>query len=210
MSSWQKWGLVASDHPFDMYEGPLLPDVAAPGEYPVTMLLYKRPLKAWCQNAAELCDQVRRTVYHELGPRLGFSDEGMSDELRGGVGTLWPAEARTAQAPQHLRRAEHDLAAAFVEGSYPNGALDAILATADRALWPLLLGQREDPQAVAHHEIPNLPAQAARHAPLFRKFRPLLRLGQIALDMGEPRAPPPVESARPKTAQELPPRGGKL
>jgi len=199
-----EWGLVPPDYPFGMYEGPALPDVDTPSDFPGTMVLYQRPLEAWCQNEDELCDQVRRTVYHELGHRFGFSDEGMLDELRGGAGIPWSDAARQAEAERHLRQAEHDLAAAeaLLQGGHHDWALDAALASANRALRAFLLARGEDPEVVAHDEIPELLARAAHHDPSLGKMRSLLRLDQISLGMGDPGARAPAERVQAKAAQE--------
>ncbi|MBC7169630.1 metallopeptidase family protein [Candidatus Bipolaricaulota bacterium] len=199
-----EWGLVPPDYPFGMYEGPALPDVDTPSDFPGTIVLYQRPLEEWCRTEDELRDQVRRTVYHELGHRFGYSDEGMLDELRGGAGVPWSEEARHAEAERHLRQAEHDLAAAEVllAAERFDWALDAALAAADRALRALLLAWGGDPEAIAHDGIPNLLARAVRRAPAFRRFKVLLRLDAVSLDMGEAGALPPGERVRPAAARD--------
>ncbi len=199
-----EWGLVPPDYPFGMYEGAALPDVDTPTDFPGTMVLYKRPLEAWCQSEDELRDQVRRTVLHELGHRFGFSDEGMLDELRAGVGVPWSEEERREEAARHLRQAAHDLAAAeaLLEGGYPDWTLDAALAAAERGLRALLLARGDDPEAVVHDEIPELLARAVRHDAAFRRFRSLLRLDRISLDMGDSGAEPPAERVRPTMARD--------
>ncbi|HEU68384.1 MAG TPA: metallopeptidase family protein [Candidatus Acetothermia bacterium] len=199
-----EWGLVPPDYPFGMYEGPTLPDVDTPGDFPGTIVLYRRPLEQWCRTEDELGDQVRRTVYHELGHRFGFSDEGMLDELRGGVGVPWSEEEHRAEALRHLRQAEHDLAAAetLLAAGRNDWALDAALAAADRALRAFLLAWGGDPEAIGHDGIPDLLARAVHHDPAFRRFRPLLRLNGISLDMGEAGAPPPAARVRPTVARD--------
>lgn len=200
----REWGLVPPDYPFGMYDGPALPDVDTPTDFPGTILLFQRPLEAWCQTEDELRDQVRRTVYHELGHRLGFSDEGMLDELRGGAGMPWPAEARAAEAERHLRQAEDDLGAAdlLARAGRHDWALNAALAAADRGLRAYLLGMGEDPEAIGHDGIPGLLARALRHEPKLRGLRPLLRLDGISLEMGDAGAPPPAERVRPRDVEE--------
>ncbi|HAZ30236.1 TPA: hypothetical protein DCY65_01530 [Candidatus Acetothermia bacterium] len=199
-----EWGLVPPDYPFGMYEGAALPDVDIPNDFPGTMVLYKRPLEAWCQSEAELRDQVRRTVFHEIGHRFGFSDEGMLDELRAGAGTPWSEGKRRAEAERHLRQATDDLAAAgtLFAGGYPDWTVDAALAAADRGLRALLLGHGEDPEVVAHDDLPELLARAVRHDPTLRRLRPLLRLDRIALGMGDAGTPPPAERVRPAVARD--------
>ncbi len=199
-----EWGLVPPDYPFGMYDGPALPDVDTPSDFPGTIVLYRRPLEEWCRNEDELRDQVRRTVYHELGHRFGYSDEGMLDELRGGAGMPWPEKARQAEVARHLRQAEHDLGAAeaLLAAGRHDWALDAALASSDRALRALLLIWGEDPEAIGHDGIPELVARAVRRDPAFRRFKPLLRLDAVSLDMGEAGASPPCERVRPAVARD--------
>jgi predicted Zn-dependent protease with MMP-like domain/HEPN domain-containing protein len=199
-----EWGLVPPDYPFGMYEGAALPDVDTPSDFPGVMVLYKRPLEAWCQSEDELRDQVRRTVFHELGHRFGFSDEGMLDELRAGVGIPWSEEERRGEAERHLRQAEHDLAAAeaLQAAGRHDWALNAALVATDRALRALLLSSGEDPEAIAHDGIAELLARAARRAPSLGRLRPLLRLDRISLDMGDAKATPPADRVRPDLARD--------
>lgn len=200
----REWGLVPPDYPFGMYDGPSLPDVDTPRDFPGTIVLYRRPLEEWCRDEDELRDQIRRTVYHELGHRFGFSDEGMLDELRGGVGTHWTEEDRRREAERLLGQAEGDLAAAEVllERRHHDWALDAALVAADRALRAYLLAHGTDPEAIGYDGIPELLARAVKADPAFRRFRPLLRLNGISLDMGDPGALPPRERVRPVAARE--------
>lgn len=199
-----EWGLVPPDYPFGMYDGASLPDVDTPGDFPGTIVLYKRPLEAWAQTEAEVLDQVRRTVYHELGHRFGYSDEGMLDELRGGAGTPWSEVARVVEADRHLRQAEHDLAAAeeLIASRRHDWALDAALVAADRALRAFLLLQGEDPEAIGHDGIPNLLARATRYDPDLRRLKNLVRFDGISVDMGDAGGLPPAERVRPRIAQE--------
>lgn len=199
-----EWALVPPDYPFGMYDGVSLPDVDTPSDFPGTVVLYKRPLEAWAQNEAELRDQVRRTVYHELGHRFGYSDEGMLDELRAGAGTPWPEEACQAEASRHLRQAEHDLAAAeaLLAAERYDWALDSALVAADRALRAFLLFRSEAPEAIGHDGIPDLLARAIRQNPELRQLKSLLRLDGISLDMGDAGALPPADRVRPRTAQD--------
>lgn len=199
-----EWGLRPPNYPFGMYEGPALPEVDTPSDFPGVMVLYKRPLEEWCQSEEELRDQIRRTVYHELAHRLGFPDEGMLDELRAGAGTPWPEEARTEEAERHLVQAEHDLAGAelLLREGHHDWALDAALVASDRALRAFLLARGEDPEALTQDGIPELLARAAKHIPSWKKLRPLVRLDRVALGMGDPGAPPPCHRVRAKDAEE--------
>jgi predicted Zn-dependent protease with MMP-like domain len=50
------------------------------GELPATIFLFQRNLERVSRNRDELLDEIRTTLYHELGHALGFDEEGV-DEL---------------------------------------------------------------------------------------------------------------------------------
>lgn len=63
------------------FVGPELADRAqAVLELPPTIYLFQRNLERMCATRDELIDQIRITLYHELGHALGFDEEGV-DEL---------------------------------------------------------------------------------------------------------------------------------
>lgn len=80
--------VVVEDHaPRDMgelyglYVGvPLIEGFVASGVLPPRIAIYMHPLMEHCATPAELVEQVRITVLHELGHHLGF-DEQELDEL---------------------------------------------------------------------------------------------------------------------------------
>lgn len=62
------------------FVGPELSDRAqAVLELPPTIYLYQRNLERMCATRDELVDQIRITLYHELGHALGFDEEGVED-----------------------------------------------------------------------------------------------------------------------------------
>lgn len=49
----------------------------APGELPPTIYLFQRNLERSVADRDELCDEIRITLYHEIGHMLGFDEEGV-------------------------------------------------------------------------------------------------------------------------------------
>jgi predicted Zn-dependent protease with MMP-like domain len=50
------------------------------GELPPTVFLFQRNIERACADEAQLVDEIRTTLYHELGHALGFDEDGV-DEL---------------------------------------------------------------------------------------------------------------------------------
>jgi len=46
---------------------------------PDHILLYQKNIEAVCSNEAEVCEQVRLTVIHELGHYFGLDEEQLKD-----------------------------------------------------------------------------------------------------------------------------------
>ena len=66
---------------YGLYTGvPLTEGRDVAGELPPRIAIYMRPLLEDCRDAAELVEQVRVTVLHELGHHLGLDEERL-DEL---------------------------------------------------------------------------------------------------------------------------------
>src|SRR6185436_3577861 len=78
-------GAPASGHPPDvlgLFAGPPLGErggAHAP-ELPPTIFLFQRNLERASRTREELRDEIRTTLYHELGHALGFDEDGV-DEL---------------------------------------------------------------------------------------------------------------------------------
>ncbi len=52
-------------------------DSMAAGELPPTIRLYQRNLERVCRDRGQLLEQIRITLYHELGHALGFDEHGV-------------------------------------------------------------------------------------------------------------------------------------
>ncbi len=49
------------------------------GEIPPTIYLFRRNLERLCRDHAELREEIRVTLYHEVGHALGFDEDGVED-----------------------------------------------------------------------------------------------------------------------------------
>lgn len=79
--------LIEDSHPdgeplLGLYTGVALPDrtFEDSGFLPDTITIYRAPLKELCSTEAELAEQIRITVLHEIGHYFGL-DEKRLDEL---------------------------------------------------------------------------------------------------------------------------------
>jgi predicted Zn-dependent protease with MMP-like domain len=54
-------------------------DAATSGEMPPTIFLFQRNLERFARDRAELEEEIRVTLYHELGHALGFDEEGVDE-----------------------------------------------------------------------------------------------------------------------------------
>ncbi|MGC9529403.1 MAG: metallopeptidase family protein [Candidatus Bipolaricaulaceae bacterium] len=198
------WGLVPPDYPFGVYDGPALPEAGGLAPFPGVMVIYRRPLEQWCECEEELRDQIRRTIYHELGHRIGFPDAGMPDPLRAGASARWRPQAVRREACRHLQQAQHDWTAArlLLDGGAADWALEAALTAMDRALRAVLVSRGDAPEVLAEEGIPRLLARAAVHLPGLRDVGRVSRLWQVSTGMGDPRLPPPQGRVRARLAEE--------
>lgn len=198
----EEWGLRPPNYPFGVYEGPSLLEAENLRDFPGTVVLFRRPLEEWCQSEEELRDQIRRTVFHELAHRFGFSEEGMPEELRAGVGFPWPAEKRQKESRRYREQAAHDLSAAkalLAQGHY-DWALEIALTGAYRALLAFLIEKGEDPETLVSEGISQLLLRGIRHDQRFSRFGDLVKLDMVNTDMGDPGLAPPCRRVRNKHA----------
>jgi predicted Zn-dependent protease with MMP-like domain len=68
---------VARGHTlFGLYHGvPLTARASAPPQFPDRIIIFRGPLLRRYRHAAEIREQVRRTVLHELAHHFGISDD---------------------------------------------------------------------------------------------------------------------------------------
>jgi predicted Zn-dependent protease with MMP-like domain len=65
---------------YGLYQGiPLTEGYAIAGALPPHISIYMYPMLQHCRTAAEVVEQVRITVLHELGHHLGFDEERLHD-----------------------------------------------------------------------------------------------------------------------------------
>jgi predicted Zn-dependent protease with MMP-like domain len=64
-----------------LFTGASLAERSAEGapELPATIHLFQRNVERSCADRAELVEQIRVTLYHELGHYLGFDEQGVAD-----------------------------------------------------------------------------------------------------------------------------------
>lgn len=77
-------GAPESGHPpttLGLFTGPSLTDgdSFASGELRPTIFLFQRNIERDCHDLDDLREQIRVTLYHELGHALGFDEEGVDD-----------------------------------------------------------------------------------------------------------------------------------
>ncbi len=199
----QEWGLRPPNYPFGVYAGPSLLEADNPQDFPGTIVLFRRPLEEWCQSEEELRDQIRRTVFHELAHRFGFSEEEMLEELRGGAGFPLSEEEGKREAQRYMDQARHDLAAAklLLTQGFPDWALEAALTAGYRALLGFLVAkEEEDPEVLSSEDISKLLFRAAKHDRRFARGQALARLDWVSTDMGDPGVERPGRRVRAEDA----------
>jgi len=73
-------GLESEDELLGLYSGASLADdsfFSAGGQLPARISIYRRPILRLCRSAAEVVQEVRDTVVHEIGHHFGLDDDEM-------------------------------------------------------------------------------------------------------------------------------------
>ena len=75
-------GAPGSGHPpttLGLFVGASLPEqeTSSPGGLRPTIFLFQRNIQRDCRDHADVREQIRVTLYHELGHALGFDEEGV-------------------------------------------------------------------------------------------------------------------------------------
>ena len=188
-----EWGLRPPHYPFGMYDGPSIAETTGSRRrLEGTLVLYQRPLEEWCRSRNELFDQIERTVYHELGHRLGFEEDDMPEPVAAGAGMPLEGEPE-AEAPRYWEQARNDMAAAraTLAAGCCDWALSAALAAAGTALEGFLLACGQDPLEQGLESLPQLLDAAAEIDQDVADFEDLIRLEEINPEMGDEGVPPP-------------------
>ncbi|MBI4230889.1 MAG: metallopeptidase family protein [Planctomycetes bacterium] len=197
-------GVRPPHYPFGLFTGPSIAEADGPRhDLPGAVEIYKRPLEEWCGTVEELRDQIERTLYHEIGHRLGFDEEDMPGELQGGAGLDVPRDA-AAEAARHRRQAEHALRVADVllrEGAN-DWALGAALESAAYGMEAFLLARGVDPGEFSASSLEFLAARCADHDPWFEQAKRLDRHEQVDRGMGEEGMAPPCDRIRASDARD--------
>jgi predicted Zn-dependent protease with MMP-like domain len=67
-------------HTLGVFVGaPLTDGEPVPGELPPTIFLFQRNLERYAEDEVRLIEEIRTTLYHELGHALGFDEDGVED-----------------------------------------------------------------------------------------------------------------------------------
>lgn len=74
-------GLGPDDTLFGLYQGTPLPErgVEAPPLFPDKITIFQGPLEEWCASDAEIREEIRTTVIHEIAHHFGIDDERLTE-----------------------------------------------------------------------------------------------------------------------------------
>ena len=74
-------GLGPEDTLFGLYQGTPLPErgVEAPPLFPDKITIFQGPLEEWCAGDAEIREEIRTTVVHEIAHHFGIGEERLTE-----------------------------------------------------------------------------------------------------------------------------------
>lgn len=100
----RRFGLRRSEDLLGLYEG--LPNPRRGADYgnvlPDKIIIYQEPLSRLCPDAETLREEIRRTVWHEVGHYFGLSDAAMLRLER--ESERRPALRGAARAARHFKK----------------------------------------------------------------------------------------------------------
>ena len=74
-------GLGPEDTLFGLYQGTPLPErgVEAPPLFPDKITIFQGPLEEWCESDAQIREEVRTTVVHEIAHHFGIGEDRLTE-----------------------------------------------------------------------------------------------------------------------------------
>jgi predicted Zn-dependent protease with MMP-like domain len=74
-------GLSPEDTLFGLYQGTPLPErgIEAPPLFPDRITIFQGPLEEWCESEAEIREEVRTTVIHEIAHHFGIAEDRLTE-----------------------------------------------------------------------------------------------------------------------------------
>ena len=74
-------GLGPEDTLFGLYQGTPLPErgVEAPPLFPDKITIFRGPLEEWCESDAQIREEVRTTVVHEIAHHFGIGEDRLTE-----------------------------------------------------------------------------------------------------------------------------------
>jgi len=74
-------GLSPEDTLFGLYQGTPLPErgIEAPPLFPDRITIFQGPLEEWCESEAEIREEVRTTVIHEVAHHFGIEEDRLTE-----------------------------------------------------------------------------------------------------------------------------------
>ena len=74
-------GLSPEDTLFGLYQGTPLPErgIEASPLFPDRITIFQGPLEEWCESEAEIREEVRTTVIHEIAHHFGIEEDRLTE-----------------------------------------------------------------------------------------------------------------------------------